>query len=42
MNAQKETLSEKNISETCQNQKASLSIKHSFDSFQNPSASFFF
>lgn len=42
MDAQKETLSVKTISETCQNQKASLSTKYSFDSFQIPSAHFYF
>lgn len=37
-----ETLSVKTISETCQNQKASFSTGYSFDSFQIPSAHFFF
>lgn len=42
MDAQKEILSWKAISETCQNQKASLSTKYAFDSLQIPSAHFFF
>lgn len=42
MDTEKETLSGKTISETSQNQKASLSTKYSFDSFQTPSAHFFF
>lgn len=42
MDAQKEILSGKAISETCQNQKTSLSTKYAFDSLQIPSAHFSF
>lgn len=41
MDAQKEILSGKAISETCQNLKASLSTKYAFDSLQIPSVHFF-
>lgn len=42
MGTQKEILSGKAISETCQNLKASLSTKYAFDSLQIPSVHFFF